>query len=208
MMRIAVLTCDKYNFLAPYFWHFFKKNFPQNTYQVDFVTETEKIYFGDNVFYGGKSLWSDLLNNYLNTVDDDKILLFFDDYMIYGVDFEKLLIAETLCKDNIGCINLIKMNSTKVLVYPDGIDGFLTKDFNSTITTGCQVTIWQKQYLKDVYLPGLDSWKSETTGYRRMKTLGKKVLYSTTHIFKYVHGGCMIKGNRVDAVFNEMAEKW
>jgi len=207
-MRIAVLTCDKYNFLIPYFWHFFKKNFPDNPYPVDFVTETERIYFGDNVFYGGKNLWSTLLQNYLKTVTDDKILILFDDYMIYGVDLKKTKEAESLCCGEVGCINLIKMNCEKALVYPDGMDGYLTKDFNSEITTGCQATIWQKDYLKEVYPEGRDSWKAETYGYRKMKTLNKKVLYSTTPIFSYVHGGCMIKGNKVDAVFKQMAEKW
>ena len=206
-MRIAILTCDKYNWLIPYCWHFFKKNFPDNPYPVDILTETEKIYFGDTVFYGGKVPWSTLLRNYLNSIEDDRVLIILDDYMINGVNFERLKVAESICRDDIGCINLYPHKEEWMLPGEIG-NGFREYSFENTWTVGVQITIWQKTYLLDVYPPGLDPWRAEHVGYANMKKIGKKVLFSRDWIFNYIPGGCMKKGVKQDMVWEDMAKKW
>ncbi len=207
-MRIAVLTCDKYNWLIPYFWHFFKKYFPDNPYPVDFVTETEHIYFGNNVFYGGKVPWSTLLTNYLNSIDDDKVLILLDDYMLFNVDLALLERAEALCKDGIGCINLLHYAKCNRYTLASNIEGYKTYPFDSPITIGVQATIWQKQYMLDVYQPGKSSWDSEYAGYDLMAKLGKQVLFSIATIMQYDVGGCMKKGNKEEWVWKRMVERW
>ena len=205
-MRIAVLTCDKYDWLLPSFWHFFEKNFPDNPYPVDFVTETKEILYGDNVFYGGKVPWSTMVTNYLNQVDDDKVLIILDDYMIWNVDLERVKEAEKLCEGDVGCINLYRYNDK--LMESGETQGFKTYCFDNYLTVGVQITIWQKQYMLDVYQPGFDPWTSEKDGYLRMKRLGKKVLFSNDMIFDYVPGGCMKKGKKQELVWQQMKERW
>ena len=38
-MRITILTCDKYNWILPVFFHFFNKNWKDCPYPVDVITE-------------------------------------------------------------------------------------------------------------------------------------------------------------------------
>jgi len=210
-MRIAILTCDKYNWLIPYFWHFFKKNFPDNPYPVDFVTETEEVCFGNNMFYGGKVPWSTLLRNYLSTVKDDRILILLDDYIILGANLELLEIAEGKCKDDIGCINLYPYDANLMLPTMRD-DKYSVYNFNKTRTIGVQATIWQTQYLLDVYPVGLNPWDSEYKGYSNMQKLyfahNKQILFSPYWIFSYTLGGCMKKGIRQQKVWNDIKEKW
>jgi hypothetical protein len=206
-MRIAVLTCDKYDWLIPYFWHFFTKNFSDNPYPVDFVTETKKIYFGDTVYYGGIKPWSTILCNYLNQIKDDKVLIILDDYMIYNVLPERIRVAEKLCENEVGCINLYP-HYDKFMLPEELEGGFKEYSFSNTHTVGVQITIWQKQYMLDVYKPGFDAWKSEHLGYENMKMLGKKVLFSKDWIFEYAPGGCMKKGIHQEIVWEEMVKKW
>ena len=52
-MKIIVSTCDKYNWILPVFFHFYKKAWPGNTNKTDVITEKEKVSFGNSVFYTG-----------------------------------------------------------------------------------------------------------------------------------------------------------
>ena len=56
-MRVVIFSCDPYLCLIQIFLHFYEKNWPDNPYKTEFVTETRKIE-GVSAFYAGKVPWA------------------------------------------------------------------------------------------------------------------------------------------------------
>ena len=210
-MRIVVLTCDKFNFIINHFWHFFVKNFPDNPYPVDFVTEHTKINIGDNQYYYGDIPWSTRLHNYLTAIDDERIAILLDDYILtQNVDlplFEKCVVT---CRNNdVGVIQLLPYGKPYGCCREDYLDDFKIYPFDSPRSVGMQATIWDVEYLLKVLVPGQSIWKAEHIGWNRMKNLNEKILFCKDYVVRYEVGGCMNKKvGKVQEVWDWMSNNW
>lgn len=206
-MRIAVCTCDSYNWIVPYFWHFFCKTGLQKHYEVDFVTETQNIIFG-NTFLAGKLSWTDRIINYLNKIKDKRVLITLEENILWNADIERLKHAETLCKDDIGIVGLQPYGYMKKHLFYDGIEGYKTYPLNAPSAGGIPAAIWQKELFLKIYDRGLTVWQSEHKSSLNIQKQDKKVITSDYPIFDYIEGGLMRKGIRQEAIFKMMADKW
>lgn len=210
-MRIAVFTCDRYNWLIPIFWHFYKKNWSDNPYLTDIVTEKSEIFFYDRIFYGGNSSWATTALNYLKQVDDEIIMLILDDYIIKGVNTEQIKLCEEECKKpDVGYI--IVANREHDFMNKEAIpynDNFLEYPKDKPYSLCLQVGIWKRDFLIDLLREGESVWQTEIEGSKRMVNKDKKVLLAKDYGINYVPGGCMRRGNEtVKPVFDWIKENW
>lgn len=212
-MKVVVSTCDKYSWLIPTFWHFYKKNWKDNPYKTEIVTETKKLSFGDSVFYGGKIPWADLMIKYLKQLDEDKFLLILDDYILESnVDSHRVKIAENLCKDDVGCVKLSihdEGDSWDGFMVDAGIRGFKRYPKKCPLdklhSVSFQAAIWQKSSFLDIPRPGESIWAAESGSSKRFH---KQVLRPDAPIMNYSLCGCMKKGKQVKEVMKWIKKNW
>lgn len=212
-MKVVIPTCDEYSQIIPTFWHFYKKNWKDNPYKTEFVTETKEFNFGDFVFYGGKISWAERMIKYLKQLDEDKLLLILDDYILKSnIDSHKVKIAESLCKDDIGCVKLAINDegaSWNGLMVDTEVEGFEEYPDRALLgglhSISFQVAIWQKSALLDILQPGESIWESEVKGSMRFR---KRVLRPNVPIIDYSPCGYMKKGSPVEAVAKWVDENW
>lgn len=208
-MRIVVFTCDEYSWLIPTFWHFYRKNWKDNPYKTEFVTETKEIKFGDAVFYGGKMPWVDRAIKYLKQLDDDKFLLMLDDYILESsVDSHKVKIAENLCENDVGCVKLTAHDEMSKFLVDTDIEGFKKYPLDKPYSVSLQVAIWQKSFFLDILKSGENIWETEVNGSKRMPNFHKQVLWPDTPAISYSPSGYMKKGAPVEAVVKWVKENW
>jgi len=196
-MRVIVSTCNRYNFLIPIFTHFYKKNWPDNPYQTEIITETDHI--DGAVFYTGGVSWASGIINYLKQSKEDKFLLILDDYIIDKiVDTKRIEQAESLCEGNVGCV---KLNAPDKWFINHAIStnvhkGFREYPLDKQFSMSLQTAIWQKSYLLDVLRDGETPWQTEVDGSERLKGMASKwqILWSETPIIEYISGGFMRHG--------------
>jgi len=195
-MKIVVLTCNKYTWLVPVFLHFCKKNWPDNPYPIDIITETDSI--EGSVYYTQGISWSSGILNYLKQSDDDKFLLTPEDYIIESsVDTGRVRLAESLCAGNVGCVRLnapdkyFNRHAIKI-----DVKGFREYPLDKPYSMSMQAAIWQKQYLFDVLRDGEDAWQAELNGSERLKKLKNKwrIFWPKSAIIDYQPGGFMKAG--------------
>lgn len=196
-MKIIVLTCNGHKFLVPIFMHFYKKYWPDNPYQTEIVTETDRL--DGTVFYAGKVSWSNALINYLKQSKEDKFLLILEDYIIKNtIDTKRIERAESLCKGNVGCVRLYTPDIyfTRHAVHTDICEDFKEYPLDKPFSVSLQIAIWQKQFLLDILRDGENPWQFEVDGSERLKKLVSKwqILYSEIPIIEYRPGGLLKRG--------------
>jgi len=221
-MKIVVFTCDKYSWLIPTFWHFYKKNWQNNPYEIEFVTETKKLEFGYSIFYPGKILpnsvsifyagkipWADRAIKYLKQSNEDKFLLLLDDYILNNrIDSSKVKIAEDLCRDKIGCVKLTVHNKYSKFLIQSEIDGFKEYPTDKPYPISLQAAIWQKSFFLDILKEHETIWETEVNGSKRVQEYDKKIIWSDTPIIDYYSCGYMKKGKPVEEVVKWVEENW
>jgi len=207
-MKVVVFACDKYAWLIPTFLHFYQKNWPDNPYETEFVTETKKLDY-PNVFYAGKMEWADRAIKYLKQSTEDKFLFFIDDIVITKkIDTSKIKIAENFCKNEIGCVKLTEHNSWSKFLIGDGSVGYKVYPSNKSYSMCMQVAIWQKSYFLGALRPGENIWQNAIQGSKRMPKLNKKIIWLNTPIVEYWPRGYMRVGVIVGHVSKWVKENW
>lgn len=194
-MKIIILACDKYAWLVPVFFHFYKKYWPDNPYQTEIVTEADHI--NGNVYYINDTSWSNRLINYLKQSKEGKFLLIMEEHFIEKpVDTQRVRIAESLCVGNVGCVRLNPPDKYYRHTIKTNIKHFKEYPLDKQYSMSMQTAIWQKQYLLDVLRKEEDIWKTEINGSERLKNLKSKwrILWAKTPIVDYTAGGLMKKG--------------
>jgi len=195
-MRIVVLTCDKYNWLVPLFFHFLEKNWPDNPYPVDIITEKEPLDY-KSVFYTHGDPWASGILNYINQAKDDKFLLIPEDYVIKSpVNTARVKKAEKLCSENIGCVRLNQLDKYFRFAQKTDVKGYREYPLDRPYSMSMQTAIRQKKYIKDVFRYGEDAWQAEIKGSQRLKGLKRKwrILWTKSAIIDYQAGGFMVAG--------------
>ena len=199
-MKIVVLTCDKHGWLVPVFLHFLKKNWRDNPYKIEIVTETDPV--DGTVFYSKEKSWSGRLINYLVQCRRDKILLTLEDYFIKSrVDSKRIRIAEDLCRDDVGCVRLNNIPNKYFQRHTTSsdIEGFREYPPDKRYSMVMQMAIFQKQFLLDVLRSGESVWQTEGKGSERLGKLKSKwrILWPETNIVDYMSDGGLIKKGKI-----------
>lgn len=196
-MKIIISTCNRYKFLIPIFMHFYKKNWPDNPYQTEIITETDHI--DGTIFYTGGVSWGSGIINYLKQSKEGKFLLILEDYMIDEIiDTKRIAHAESLCEGNVGCVRLNAPDKwfTRHAIPANTCEGFKEYPLDKQFSVSLQTAIWQKAYLLDVLRDGENPWQTEIDGSERLKKLTSKwrILWPETPIIKYISGGFLRHG--------------
>lgn len=208
-MKIVVFTCDNYSWLIPTFLHFYKKNWPDNPYQTEFVTETTEI---GNIptFFTGKIPWADRAIKYLESLKEEKFLLLLEDYILKEtVDTNKVKRAEALCVDDIGCVRLNPYQRLSELLVDSEIDGFKEYPVDKPYSVSLESAIWQKEFFLEFLKRGESIWQTEVDGSKRIQNSSKRVIWTDTPIITHCRpGGYIKKGRIVESVKRWVEENW
>jgi len=184
-MKVVVFTCDKYSWLIPTFLHFYKKMWPDNPYQTDFVTETKEI-GGVSTFYTGGIPWPDGAIKYFESIDEEIFLLLLEDYIIKEtVNTNRVKIAENLCSDDIGCVRLNPHDNFSHLLVDTNIDGFKEYPLDKPYSVSLQPSIWQKEFLLEILQRGENIWQTEIEGSRRIWESNKRIIWADIPILSH-----------------------
>jgi len=198
-MKVIILTCDKYAWIVPICLYFYKKNWPDNPYEHEIVTETE--YIDGKVFYYKNKSWASRLIDHLKQSREDKFLFFPEEYMIKKkVNTKRDKVAEKLCTDDVGCVRLSNgpyKYFSKHTANSLSIKGFREYPLKDRFSMVTHIAFFQKQFLLDVLQYGEDIHQTEDNGSKRLKKLESKwrILWPENNIIDYTHnGGLMRKG--------------
>ena len=208
MMKVIIPTCDKYLWIAPTFLHFYKKNWPDNPYQTEYVTEIIKVE-GVPTFCVGKLPWADRIMKYLAFYKEEKFLLILDDCVLTSkVDTVKIKEAEKLCTGSIGCVRLSANSTRRHFLFDVGIPGFKEYPLDKPYLISTQAAFWQKDFFLDCLKKGESIWQTETEGSKRICKSKKRVISSDVPIISHHHGGYIRKGKIVKSVSEWIKENW
>ncbi len=207
-MKIVIFSCDKYLWLVPTFLHFYKKMWPDNPYETIVVTETKKLR-GVNTFCAGKIPWSDRAAKYLNSIDDEKFLLFLEEYILNTrVDNDEIKRAENLCVNDIGCVRLHAYNSWSSFLFDSKIKGYKEYPIEQRYSVSHQSSIWQRRLFLDVLKQGETNWQMETEGSKRFPRFGKRIIWKDVPIINYHPCGYMRRRKVVKSEEQWVKENW
>lgn len=208
MMKVVVFSCDTYSWLIPIFSHFYEKNWPNNPYQTVVVTETEKTK-EMITFCAGKLEWADRMIKYLNSCTDETFLLLSIDHIIEKkVDTNRIKMAESLCRNNIGCVRLQAHDKWSCFLFDANIKGFKEYPLNKCYSISLQAAIWQKKFLFEFLKKGETAWQTESQGSRRICNSKYKVIWTDTEILSYKPCGYMNRGRVIEDVAKWVKENW
>ncbi len=208
-MKVVITTCDEYNWLIPVFLHFYRKNWAENPYLTEIITETEHI--DGTVFYAGKISWVNRLLNYLKQFEDEKLLFIGEDNIIESkIDTDRIKEAENLCEGQTGCVRMIPPDKSFYRhSIKTKISGFREYPLNKSYSFSFLTSIWKKQLILDVFQDIEKNhqgvWACEIEGTKRLNELRPKwrTLWAETPIIN-TRGGGLIKKRK----FRFPATKW
>lgn len=195
-MKVVVLVCNRYTWLAPISQYFYVKYWSDNPYIT--IVVPEAAYLGNKKLDAEGGSWSTWVINYLKHCTEDKLLLIMEDFIIRKpIDTKRIKAAEEICRGNVGCVRLNKPDKwfRRHAIKTD-IEGFKEYPLDKRYSMSLQISIWQKQYLLDILRENESSWQTEHKGSERLKELKSKwrILWSESTIIDYNPTGLMSKG--------------
>lgn len=208
-MKVIVITCDKYSWLIPTFLHFYEKNWPDNPYQIEFVTETKEVE-GMTTFCAGKLQWADRIIKYLKTYNEETFLLLVEDYILKEkVDTNRIKKAENLCGGDIGCVRLNPHDGLSRFLVSTKIEGFKEYPLDKPYSISLQPSIWQKEFFLKFLRKGETVWQTEIKGSKRIHVSKKKVIWTDIPIITQCRPcGYIQKGKIIKSVERWVKENW
>lgn len=183
-VALVVHTCDRYELLYKGFEYFFQKNWdseiPLSYY---FATEEKSVEIKNFTnIKSGKGAWSDRLLNILNKIDEDYVIYFQEDmWLNKPVDKEFFVELMDLAVKNKW--KQVKLNSSGVYKTAPGnlfIKGFnVSKIINkeSGYLMSHQVTLWDKNFLKQQLKLNEHPWRNERRGTKRLRKLDPEIFH-------------------------------
>ena len=195
-MKVVILVCNKYAWLAPVTLYFCEKHWSGNPYTTIIVNEA--AYLSGRNFDPEGASWSTWVINYLKHCTEDKLLLIMEDFIIKDrIDTERVKLAANLCVGDVGCVRLSAPDKWfRRHAKRTNIEGFREYPLNQKYSASLQIAIWQKACLLDILQKDESAWQTEHNGSRRFKELvGKwRILWAKPTIIDYHPGGIMEKG--------------
>jgi hypothetical protein len=208
---IVVVTSDNYSSLLDGFFHYLKKNWPNNPFEIFLSLESQE-YKNDmnlNIVYNHTSDWSKRLHQTLKNVQTKFVILFLDDYWILKkVDQEMLTkILDYTLKNDLSYISY----SRNLLNSPHKLNSVLNKDDiffysvdNSLDDTKYLVSaeyIYNKNMLMNLLRKNESAWEFENNASYRLSKVynfGNHRFYARKNPLSYLDGGIIHKGEITD----------
>jgi hypothetical protein len=169
-LAVVVQTCDQYNDLWEPFYTLYDRYWPDCPFGIYHVTESRPFRRGkvNTILTGQDKEWSERLLFALDRIETRYILLLLDDYF---------LLKKVSNKKMTECVAILNKNpkSAYLRIFPvpgpdedhlsDSKIGIVRKDSPYSIST--QATIWRKEILRSLLLPGESVWDFELKGSKR-----------------------------------------
>ena len=183
-VALLVHSCDRYQLLYKGFEYFFRRNWDLDIpFKYYFATEEIDVELeGFENIKSGKGEWTDRLRNLLDQIEEEYVIYFQEDmWLTEPVSrnfFEEL--ADLTVKNN---WQQVKLNSSEVYkteTTNQFIQGFNVAKINnleSKYLMSHQITLWNKQFLKEQLLPNEHPWRNERRGTARLKKLNPIIFH-------------------------------
>lgn len=183
-VALIVHSCDRYELLYQGFHFFFSRYWGVND-DVKCYFATEEIPVSLNNFEqikSGKGQWSNRLLTLLDQIEEDYIIYFQEDmWLSKAVDQSVLSRLIELAIENQW--KQVKLNSSPVFSTTKGetfLNGLNISKLNnqeSDFLMSHQVTLWNKEFLKQQLLPNEHPWRNERKGTKRLKKLNPEIYH-------------------------------
>jgi hypothetical protein len=161
---ILVVSCDKYSDLWLPFFKLFWKFWPDCPFDVYLLSNKISVNIPrvQSLLVGQDISWSDNLHKALSQLKKDYIFLFLDDLFLYDTvkTSEVLKIFDWAIKSN---INYLRMNPSPKPDKPcNELVGYVSK--GTIYRTSTVLSLWRKNVLLDLLIPGESAWDFEING--------------------------------------------
>ena len=210
-MEIIVMTCDKFQWVLPVFFHLFKKFWPDCPWPVTVVggPALESNLDSYSVYRSDDSVWCDLLMEYLEPKhDDDLVCIFCEDYVVMGYVDTKVV---NRCLRIIRAdprVQLMRLNAVPGPTLPWGAEGIgeFDKD-NAPYLSSLVPCIWRVGHLRRLIEPGWTAWDVEILGTPKARRLPgiylgfEKIQLIPCHNY-------LIRGELNPAAAEEVQRRW
>jgi hypothetical protein len=211
-MEILVMTCDRFQWVLPIFFHLFKKFWADCPWPVTVVggkaLEDDLDSYG--VYRGDDSVWGGLLLEYLAQKDDgDFVCILLEDYVIMD---------EVETKKITACLNILRADPKVQFMrlnavpgptlpwIPDLNIGRFDKEKASYLSS-LMPTIFRVRYLRQLVEPHWTAHDVEIAGTLRARTLPGIFLGNTKGALIPIHN-YLIRGRINTDAKREVEGKW
>lgn len=183
-VALVVHSCDRYELLYRGFEYFFTKNWDYSI-PCSYYFATEEKSIASEKFKNlksGKGEWSNRLSNILDQIEEEYVIYFQED-MWLNKPVDKDFFAELFDLAVDHNWKQVKLNSSDVFKTQKGdlfIQGFnVSKIINkeSGFLMSHQVTLWNKNFLKQQLKPNEHPWRNERKGTKRLKKLDPEIYH-------------------------------
>lgn len=170
-LSILVCSCDKYNDVWHPFFFFLKKFWSNCPFPIYLMTNF-KEYEDNNIITikTGKDIdWSTNFLKAINEIDSKYILIFMEDYLLIekpNTEFIKKAI-DYITKNKISYLRLFPSPGPDRII--DKIDDIAIGEIvkKSEYRVSLQLSIWDKEYIKEIIRTGESAWEFEINGTER-----------------------------------------
>jgi hypothetical protein len=186
-LSILVLSCDKYSDLWPIFFCALKKNWPDCPFPISLSTgfmsypvkNIRTLHYGDDVD------WSTNVLKSLEAIESSHVLILLEDFILRSpVNSRMVELAWRECvRRNAGLIRLIP--NPPLELRPRSIVQEVPS--GTPYRVNLQGSIWRKDFLRNLLLPGESAWQFEVNGTRRSNGISTEILSTKDHVLTYRH---------------------
>jgi hypothetical protein len=183
-MTIVISSTDSYQDCWFPFFSLFEK-FIDNVNNIDVFLITDNIIYDKHKFVktiatskdGIIMPWADRMFSALSHIKDKSFLLLMDDYFLYSkINIIDLVFFDTILNNDskLGCLKIVGHESSKILSCTNKNINTISK--LSAYRLSLQPTLWKKEYLKQILVPGENPWQFEILGSFRSLLLNKSLV--------------------------------
>lgn len=183
-VALIVHSCDRYELLYQGFNFFFSRYWGVNeAVKCYFATEEIGVDFEnfENI-RSGKGQWSNRLSTLLDQIAEDYVIYFQED-MWLSKAVDQSVLSELIDLAILNQWKQVKLNSSPVFstlkgeTFLNGLNISKLNNAQSGFLMSHQVTLWNKDFLKQQLPPNEHPWRNERKGTKRLKKLNPEIYH-------------------------------
>lgn len=184
-IAVVVHTCDRYQLLYKGFEYFFKKHWNIDAIQANYYFATEEVdanVVGFKNIKTGKGEWSNRLVNVIDQLEET-YLLYFQEDMWLGKEVSPSFFNELFKLTTHYKWKQVKLHSSEVYVthatnnFIEGFNIATVDNKKSNFLMSHQVTLWDKNFLRNQLPLNEHPWRNERKGSKRLKALNELIVH-------------------------------
>lgn len=198
---VLICTCDKNADIWPYFFHFFKKHYPDCPYPIYLNTETEKYEDPDLKITslqahkpGDPAGWSRRLRDYLNAMDSEYVIILLEDFFFMADVRTDELERCMMRMDQDKMIANFIFDSGRHMCHESEFPEYLIQDRKAPFRLCLQAGIWRRKTLLKYLRNHENPWQFEIWGSKRARRWKEKSFVlkkDEPKVFTYPSGGAI-----------------